>query len=379
MSKLKKKSFSDSDRRFMLEALDLARKGLGRTSPNPAVGAVIVKNGKIVGRGYHKKAGLAHAEVEAVKNMASVSVAGKNTDGKSLRGCTMYVTLEPCCHENKRTPPCTRFLIKNGLKEVVFAMRDPNGSVSGKGAKELKKAGIIVREGLLADEAARLNEIYVKNITTGMPFVMLKMAVSIDGKIAAQNGESRWISGHESRTEVHRLRNIYDAVLTSSSTVMKDDPHLGVRHVRGRDPVRVILDRELKTDSGSKVYRDKNAVVVTAARDGGGNVSKFAVFAKKGIRVLRYDKWPELGQILADLKKPGICSVMIETGPKLATAFLRDKLVDKCIFFVAPKIIGSGGHGAVDDLNVAGMSDVFVLKNVRHTVFGDDVMIEGYF
>ncbi|MEE9613844.1 MAG: bifunctional diaminohydroxyphosphoribosylaminopyrimidine deaminase/5-amino-6-(5-phosphoribosylamino)uracil reductase RibD, partial [Thermodesulfobacteriota bacterium] len=228
--------------KFMRAALSLAKKGLGRTSPNPAVGAVVVKGKKIVARGYHRKAGLAHAEVEALDR------AGRKSSGADL-----YVTLEPCCHHG-RTPPCTDAIIEARIKRVFVGMKDPNPGVRGRGIKKLMAAGITVVTGMLESDCRTLNEPYTKHVTTGIPYVILKLAMSLDGRIATGGGESKWITGPEARNYVHKLRNTVDCVMVGSGTAVRDDPRLTVRFSNGRNPARAVVDTKLVTPPGARIF-----------------------------------------------------------------------------------------------------------------------------
>jgi diaminohydroxyphosphoribosylaminopyrimidine deaminase/5-amino-6-(5-phosphoribosylamino)uracil reductase len=361
----RKNLFSELDGRFMKRALELAQMGLGYVSPNPAVGAVLVKNGKIIGEGCHKRAGLAHAEVEALKGVSE----------KAAKGATMYVTLEPCSHENKRTPPCTKFLISKGIKRLVAAVRDPNKYVNGEGLRQLARAGVIAQEGLLSEEAAKLNEVFFYSITRARPFVVLKMAISIDGKVATANGDSKWISNDGSRKYSHQLRSTYDAIMTSSATVLNDDPHLGAGIPPGRDPLRIIVDRSLKTKLKAKVYRDKKVLVITTTL---ASKTKISGFKKAGIDVTIYPSIFSLKMLLKDLYKRGITSVMIESGGIFGSAFIREGLVNKCLFFIAPKLIGADGIPSIRNLGIARVAKAPKLTNVSHRLFGEDVLIEGY-
>ena len=243
-----------SDEIFMKKALTLAARGRGRTSPNPMVGAVIVKSGKIIASDYHKKAGGPHAEILVLK-----------TAGKRAKGATLYVSLEPCCHTDKKTPPCTRAIIRSGIKKVVAAMIDPNPKVSGMGLKELRKAGIETVSGIMEKEALKLNEAFIKHITAKEPFVILKIAQSLDGKIATAKGESRWITGEKAREYVHRLRNEVDAILVGIGTVKKDNPSLDCRIKGGRNPYRIIVDSRLDISLNAKVlkHRDNKTIIAT--------------------------------------------------------------------------------------------------------------------
>jgi diaminohydroxyphosphoribosylaminopyrimidine deaminase/5-amino-6-(5-phosphoribosylamino)uracil reductase len=293
-------------------ALRLARRGLGRTSPNPAVGAVVVKGGKVISSGYHRLAGLPHAEIEALKSL----------DKKELRGATLYVTLEPCCHHG-RTPPCTEAIIASGVKSVVVGALDPNPRVAGKGIRVLKAAGITVTNGVLEEDCASLNDWYAKYITTGLPYVTLKLASTLDGRIATASGESRWITGEEARRYVHRMRLKTDAVMVGASTVVKDDPELTVRHVRGRDPMKVIVDSTLRTPLGSKVFRstakgraegDGGLVIFTAR---GASKRKISMVRAAGAEVVTLPGTVDGVSVRRVLKKLGEmekATVLVEGG-----------------------------------------------------------------
>lgn len=314
---------------FMAVALDLARLGLGRTSPNPAVGAVIVKGGKILATGFHRRAGLPHAEVEALRRCSG-----------QARGTTLYVTLEPCCHFG-RTPPCTDAILKSGISEVVVGMRDPDLQVSGRGIRILKKNGIRVREGILKRECEQLNEAYIKHRTTGMPFVLLKMAMSLDGKMVTRRGGPRWITGPESRGLVHRMRDTSDAILVGVNTVIHDNPRLTTRlgRRRGHDPIRVILDSRLRIPRGAGVLRLRSKAPTIVA----------TTVKKKNIRgveilVCRPDKTGrvDLKDLLKKLGRRGIVSLMVEGGPTVCESFVSQRLADKIVLFVAPVFLGEG-------------------------------------
>lgn len=356
------------DEFFMRRALKLAFRAAGRTSPNPMVGAVVVKNGKILGQGYHHQAGKDHAEVEALKQFRP----------SQLKGAILYVTLEPCCHFGK-TPPCTKFLIKKGIKRIVVAMRDPNPLVAGKGIRELKRAGVKVEVGILREEAEKLNEAFIFGLKQQKPFVILKTASTLDGKMALPGGISKWITNEKSRRYVHRLRNQADAILTTSKTVLADDPHLGVRMVKGRDPLRVVLDSDLKTPLKARVYRDSNVVVATCLAAG----RRRKAFEQAGVELLIYQGSSHGAQIslpalFHDLYAKGVRSVLVEAGSTLVTSLLRQKLVQKGYFFIAPKVFGAG-LAVVEDLGIRKMKDAPVLKNVEHHLMDDDSLFIGYF
>ena len=351
--------------KYMTLALELARKGSGKTSPNPMVGAVIVKNGKIVGRGYHKKAGTPHAEIHAI-----------NEAGDKARGGTLYVTLEPCCHYG-RTKPCADEIIRAGVSEVVYSMRDPNPLVCGRGANRLKKAGVKVSSGLLRYEAELLNEVYIKYIRTGIPFVILKSAQTLDGRIAATCGDSKWITGSKARKMGHQLRALCDAVAIGSGTAMTDNPELTVRMVKGKNPYRIILSHKADLPNTLKLFSENNdarTILATSAKN--SNKIKAKNLTVWSIR-------EEAGKLslidfLEKAGKFGITSIMVEGGATLATAFLKAGLVDKHYIFIAPKIIGRGIE-AVGDLDIKKVSDGIEYKNVAvQTDLTPDILIVGY-
>ena len=261
---------SDTDEHYMSLALSLAGKGRGTTSPNPMVGAVVVKDGTVAGQGYHKRAGEDHAEVIALREA-----------GETARGATIYVTLEPCCH-NGMTPPCTEAIQKSGIRRVVAAMRDENPIVNGKGIARLQERNIETTVGVLEDNARKLNEVYLKYIKNGIPFITLKMAITLDGRIADPSGTSRWITGSETRHRVHRLRAWSDAVMVGIGTVLADDPALTVRDVEGSDPLRVIVDSHLNTPLDAKVIGDKNVIIATTES---AKKSQLLSFEKRGIEI----------------------------------------------------------------------------------------------
>ncbi|GAV23717.1 bifunctional diaminohydroxyphosphoribosylaminopyrimidine deaminase/5-amino-6-(5-phosphoribosylamino)uracil reductase RibD [Carboxydothermus pertinax] len=353
---------------FMKRALSLAKKALGRTSPNPVVGAVIVDSeGKIVGEGFHQKAGLPHAEREALK-MA----------GEKALGGTMYVTLEPCCHYG-RTPPCTEAIIAAGIKKVVVAARDPNPKVSGKGIEILKKAGIEVVEGVLEEEASRLNEKFFKYIKSKLPFVALKWAMTLDGKIATITKDSRWISGEKSREFVHKLRNEYDGVLVGAKTLILDDPLLTCRIPGGRDPYRIVLSGSGNLPEGLKIFsldRERN-ILITANNKLPNHVQKG--FSKIIVAYGGENK-VNLNEAFLELTKLGIISLLVEGGAQVHASILKNKLADKVYLFLAPKIVGGEtAPGPIGDLNINFMKDALPLSIRKVKRFEEDIFVEGYF
>lgn len=354
------------DEDYMHRALELAKGGF--TSPNPMVGCVIVKDGRIIAEGYHRRAGLPHAEAEALRKLAK----------GAAKGATMYVTLEPCCHYG-RTPPCTDAIIKAGVKRVVAAMKDPNPLVAGKGTQTLQKAGVRVDIGLLRGEADRLNEPYVHYMKTGTPFTTLKAAMSLDGKIATASGESRWITGEKTRKSVHELRARVDAVLVGVGTVLKDDPRLTCRIKGGRNPLRIIADSHLKIPLNARVLSDQNAVVATTKKHG---KQKKRQLEKKGVNVWvikdqngRVDL-KDLTQVLGEV---GVTTLLIEGGGEINAAALKAKIVNKVMFYIAPKIIGGrDAKTPVEGDGVRKLEEAFHLTDVSTETVGDDILITAY-
>lgn len=366
------------DARHMLLALDLARKGLGTTSPNPMVGAVVVKGpgaGKVVGKGYHRRAGEDHAEAVALKEA-----------GAKARGSVLYTTLEPCAHQG-RTPPCVEHILKAGVREVVCAMRDPNPLVNGKGISGLKRAGVKVALGLFEGEATRLNEAYAKYITTRIPFVALKAAMTLDGRIATGSGQSRWISGEESRRFAHELRRRADAVLVGIGTVLADDPQLTVRLVRKgikQGPLRIILDSHLGTPLKARVLRDQEdaqTIVVTTPPWGASERAKRIQALGAQVWQVKKDakgrvSFPDL---LKRLGQEEITSLLIEGGSKVNAGALSAGVVDKVYAVIAPMVLGGGRNlPFVDDLGITKLADAVPLRELKSTRIGPDVLIEGY-
>ena len=359
------------DERFMAQALALAWRGAGQTSPNPPVGAVVVHRGKVIGTGYHRRAGGPHAEVVALRQA-----------GRRARGATLYVTLEPCCHLNKRTPPCVPLIIASGIKRVVAATRDPNPQVRGRGLAALRRAKLQVNVGVVAEEAERLIEPYRRLITTSRPFVTLKVAATLDGKIATAKGESRWITGVEARKKVHDLRAHSDAILVGIRTVLADDPSLTVQtgSSRGRAPLRIVLDPSLSIPLTAKVLADGQAstLIVTTSL---GPPSKKADLEQKGADVLvlparqRRVAWRDL---LKELGRRGIASLLIEGGAEVNASALRERVVDRVLFFLAPRILGGrDALSAVGGESPQNLSEALPLKVTSVARVGPDILIEG--
>ena len=357
---------------YMQQALNLAEQGRGRTSPNPLVGAVIVKNGLIAGTGWHREAGTPHAEIHAL-----------NEAGNKAKGSTMYVTLEPCCHYG-RTGSCAEALIEAGVKTVVAAMADPNPQVSGRGFDMLRAAGIEVIEGVLAEKAAKQNEVFMKWIITGLPFVALKTAMTIDGKIATRTGHSRWISGPESRQRVHRLRDQHDGILVGINTVLADNPQLTVRLPEGGiNPVRIILDSYARTPTLSHVIHDGQAPTIIAVSPAAPQ-NRVDTLHKSGAEILvipQTSKGLDLSALLKQLgqRSTPITSILVEGGAAVNGSLLDSGLVDKVYWFIAPKIIGGctsaspvGGEG------VDYMEQAIELNDPVWTPVGDDMLLTAY-
>lgn len=359
---------------FMECALSLAGLALGYTSPNPAVGAVVVRDGIVVGLGHTQPPGGEHAEIMALQQA-----------GERAKGATLYVTLEPCCHQG-RTPPCTKAIIEAGISEVYVAMIDPNPLVSGKGLKQLEEAGIrtYMREDI--EKAREINEGYVKYITTGLPFVVAKFAMSLDGKIATRSGDSQWISGEESRKYVHNLRHIVDSVMVGANTVLVDDPQLSARGCSGRggkakqQPLRVIVDGKGRTPLGARIFKEPGKTLVAVAKpfdDKKANQFKEAGAEIVELAAKRGDI--DLEELLKVLGKRQVTSVLVEGGNKLFGSLFDQGLVDKVMAFVSPIIIGgSEAKSAVGGGGVKVMAEAHKLNQVKMSTFGEDILISGY-
>lgn len=359
----------DIDERYMRMALHLALKGIGRTSPNPMVGAVLVRGGRIVGTGYHRQAGGDHAELAVLKQA-----------GIRARGATLYLNLEPCDHQGK-TPPCTHSLIQSGVKKVVAGMLDPNPLVSGRGFRRLRRARIQVHSDVLKRECRRLNEAFIKFITHQVPFVILKLAASLDGSIATSTGDSRWITDVAARRYVHQLRNQVDAILVGVGTVVADDPRLTCRLAGGRDPWRVILDGHLRIPLTACLFQQRGSgrtIVVTGARVPPRKVKTIELLGAHIWRFPFRGRWIPFNALLKRLAKMGLVSVMIEGGGTTAARALLEGVVDKVLFFYAPKIIGGEGKRMIGALGIEKMSGCKNIKDVEIKRFGKDVLVSGY-
>jgi diaminohydroxyphosphoribosylaminopyrimidine deaminase/5-amino-6-(5-phosphoribosylamino)uracil reductase len=353
------------DEFFMKLCLKLAKRGKGFVSPNPLVGAVIVKEGEIVGKGFHPHFGAPHAEVFAIKEA-----------GEKARDATLYVNLEPCCHYGK-TPPCTKAIIEAGIKRVVVGMIDPNPLVNGKGIEELEEKGIEVGVGVLEEKARRLNEAYAKFIRERVPFVTLKMAQSLDGKIATKSGGSKWITGEKARRFVHKLRSEYDAVLVGANTVLLDNPSL-TAHGMGRDPKRIVLDGKGRVPPDAEVFGPGVERFVFTTQFSSPNWRK--ALEERGVEVIVSEREEvDIKILLNELGRRGIASVLVEGGGETAGAFLEAGMVDKILFFIAPIIIG--GREAKTSVEGKGCQNLqqaikLVYQSIRK--MGNDILIEAY-
>ncbi|PLS31187.1 bifunctional diaminohydroxyphosphoribosylaminopyrimidine deaminase/5-amino-6-(5-phosphoribosylamino)uracil reductase [Bifidobacterium margollesii] len=366
------------DREYMSVALDHAKRGLGKVNPNPLVGAVIVRDGRIIATGHHDHFGGWHAERDALESA--------KRQGVSVRGATIYVTLEPCCHQGKQ-PPCTQALIDAGISRVVVGSADPNPLVAGKGIRQLRQAGIAVTEDVLRAECDAMNEIFLHYIVDRRPFVLLKYAMTLDGRIATASGASRWITGEPSRRRVHEDRNRFAAIMVGVGTVLADDPRLTCRIEHGHDPIRIICDGGMRTPLDSVVVttaRDTPTIIVTNPFDehDEGVAERVGRYRDAGCEVLPVqtadDGHPSLPALMELLGARGIDSVMIEGGATLAWSALRSHVVDKIDAYIAPKLFG--GESAPSPVGGEGVNtpdDCFHVTDPQVIRLGDDVLIEG--
>ena len=356
----------------MQMALDLAVKGLGHTSPNPMVGAVVVKDGKVVGTGYHQIVGGPHAEVNAI-----------NAAGDLAIGSTLYVTLEPCNHTG-RTPPCTRKILASGIRRVVVAMKDPNTEVAGKGAELLKQKGVQVTTGVCEAQARKQNEAFIKYVCTGRPFVMVKCAATLDGRLATRSGDSKWVTGEPARQFVHGLRHAADAIMVGINTVRTDNPSLTTRLAdrEGKDPVRIILDTHLSISPEAKVLQQtspsETILVVGEAVTGDHKTAIEQTGARVMETKLKNDRI-DLPALVDQLGTMNITRLLIEGGSRVLASAFRDSVVDKVFFFYAPKILGGDdGVPICSGPGASTMSQCIAVCDVSVHRLGDDVLVEGY-
>ncbi len=354
---------------FMRRAIELAVKAKGKTSPNPMVGAVVVKNGRIIAEGFHEQAGLAHAEVV---------VLGKA--GAKAKGGTLYVTLEPCAHYG-RTPPCTDMILRSGIKEVIIGMQDPNPLNNGKGIEILRQNRIKVQVGFCEDELRQINESFIKHITKHIPFVTVKVAQSLDGKIATRSGDSKWITSDESRGYAHRIRSQFDAIMVGVNTVRKDDPRLDSWFSK-KHPVKIIVDSQLSISQDANLFSGKSQVIIVTlnVRPGQETENRKLLSAKaKILEVKEKDGQINLNDMMKKLARMDITSILVEGGGTLVGSLFDDGLVDRVLFFVSPKIVG--GKEAISSVMGRGierMDKAVKLKKIKLRRFGEDMLVDAY-
>ncbi len=354
-----------TDEKFMRRALALAGRGTGSVSPNPLVGAVIVKNGRIIGEGWHQRCGENHAEINAVQNTT-----------EPVEGSTVYVTLEPCSHYG-RTPPCADALVTLRPARVVVGASDPNPLVSGRGIEILRKGGIETQTGVLENACIEINRFFFKYIRTRLPYVTLKFAQTLDGRIATSSGDSRWISSPPSLRLAHRLRASHDAVLVGSGTVRSDNPRLNCRLVKGRDPLRIVLDSRLCLPIDAEIFGDGGRTLAVCTDL--ASTERRSALGQKGIDILEIvrteSNQPHLSELLQELGRREITSLLVEGGAGIATAFLREGLVDQLLVIVAPKIVGTGNN-SIGDLSIERMADALKFSYRKVIRLGDDLIID---
>lgn len=361
--------FLSYDEKYMKLAMQLAGNAIGRTSPNPLVGAVIVKDNRVVGCGWHRKAGTPHAEVHAL-----------NQAGELAQGADVYVTLEPCAHYGK-TPPCAKALVEAKVKNVYGGLLDVNPKVAGKGFKILEDAGIHVEYGFLQDELRKQNEVFFKWIEHKKPFIVLKAAMTLDGKIATATGQSKWITNETSRAYGYKLRDIYDGIMVGINTVIEDNPMLTARVDGGKNPIRIVVDSSLKIDINANVVQDKSAKTIIATTDK-ANKDKILKLQAQDVDVIVVDKDEndkvDIEKLLDILGQQNICSILVEGGATLSGSFVAKKLVDKVYFFIAPKIIGGKeAKTPVAGTGILNLQEALALKDIQIEKLEEDVLIIG--
>lgn len=361
--------FLSYDEKYMRLAMQLAGNAIGRTSPNPLVGAVIVKDNRVVGCGWHRKAGTPHAEVHAL-----------NQAGELAQGADVYVTLEPCAHYGK-TPPCAKALVEAKVKNVYGGLLDVNPKVAGKGFKILEDAGIHVEYGFLQDELRKQNEVFFKWIEHKKPFVVLKAAMTLDGKIATATGQSKWITNETSRAYGYKLRDIYDGIMVGINTVIEDNPILTARVDGGKNPIRIVVDSSLKIDINANVVQDKSAKTIIATTDK-ADKDKILKLQAQDVDVIVVDKDKndkvDIEKLLDILGQQNICSILVEGGATLSGSFVAKKLVDKVYFFIAPKIVGGKeAKTPVAGTGILNLQEALALKDIQIEKLEEDVLIIG--
>lgn len=361
--------FLSYDEKYMRLAMQLAGNAIGRTSPNPLVGAVIVKDNRVVGCGWHRKAGTPHAEVHAL-----------NQAGELAQGADVYVTLEPCAHYGK-TPPCAKALVKAKVKNVYGGLLDVNPKVAGKGFKILEDAGIYVEYGFLQDELRKQNEVFFKWIEHKKPFIVLKAAMTLDGKIATATGQSKWITNETSRAYGYKLRDIYDGIMVGINTVIEDNPMLTARVDGGKNPIRIVVDSSLRIDINANVVQDKSAKTIVATTDK-ADKDKILKLQAQDVDVIVVDKDEndkvDIEKLLDILGQQNICSILVEGGATLSGSFVAKKLVDKVYFFIAPKIVGGKeAKTPVGGTGILILQEALALKDIQIEKLEEDILIIG--
>lgn len=361
--------FLSYDEKYMRLAMQLAGNAIGRTSPNPLVGAVIVKDNRVVGCGWHRKAGTPHAEVHAL-----------NQAGELAQGADVYVTLEPCAHYGK-TPPCAKALVEAKVKNVYGGLLDVNPKVAGKGFKILEDAGIHVEYGFLQDELRKQNEVFFKWIEHKKPFVVLKAAMTLDGKIATATGQSKWITNETSRAYGYKLRDIYDGIMVGINTVIEDNPMLTARVDGGKNPIRIVVDSSLRIDINANVVQDKSAKTIIATTDK-ADKDKILKLQAQDVDVIVVDKDEndkvDIEKLLDILGQQNICSILVEGGATLNGSFVAKKLVDKVYFFIAPKIVGGKeAKTPVAGTGILNLQEALSLKDIQIEKLEEDILIIG--
>lgn len=361
--------FLSYDEKYMRLAMQLAGNAIGRTSPNPLVGAVIVKDNRVVGCGWHRKAGTPHAEVHAL-----------NQAGELAQGADVYVTLEPCAHYGK-TPPCAKALVEAKVKNVYGGLLDVNPKVAGKGFKILEDAGIHVEYGFLQDELRKQNEVFFKWIEHKKPFIVLKAAMTLDGKIATATGQSKWITNETSRAYGYKLRDIYDGIMVGINTVIEDNPMLTARVDGGKNPIRIVVDSSLKIDINANVVQDKSAKTIIATTDK-ADKDKILKLQAQDVDVIVVDKDEndkvDIEKLLDILGQQNICSILVEGGATLSGSFVAKKLVDKVYFFIAPKIVGGKeAKTPVAGTGILNLQEALSLKDIQIEKLEEDILIIG--
>jgi diaminohydroxyphosphoribosylaminopyrimidine deaminase/5-amino-6-(5-phosphoribosylamino)uracil reductase len=357
---------------YMKRVIQLAEKARGRTSPNPMVGTVIVKNGRIIAEGFHQEYGKKHAEIMAIDSAS-----------EPVGGATLYCNLEPCTNDipNKKTPPCSERIIKEKISRVVIASVDPNPYINGKGIQKLKENNIRVELGLLAEESRILNQKYFTFMRLGRPFIHLKIAQSLDGRIATNQGQSRWITNESALKKVHELRAEYDAILVGINTVIQDNPSLTVRRVKGRNPYRIILDDRLAIPQTAQVVTDRfktHTIIFTSVPKENRTAQQLT---KEGIRIIHMDtglsKYLNVAEVVRTLAEMNISSLLVEGGGEIFTSFLKANLFDKITFFISPMIIGTGIQ-SIGDLGITSLAQAYRLEQVKIEIIDHQAMVEGF-